>query len=187
MSQSDKLPHWASVALVARCARLVLPSFDHAWPEAPLSRRGGLLAAIFFGEQSAAKAMLSDGYPEADSAATEACGALRLYVLACRGEAHGMTYDKSEGFPTDIAQAELAAHSAAVAAKITETVGAEPEQSYQFAVDGVNWAIEVARENPELMDELHDEFDGIHLAASKGKWTHETPVIWKTSGWWKVT
>jgi hypothetical protein len=40
---------------------------------------------------------------------------------------------------------------------------------HAHVVDGVNWAIEVARENPELIDELRDEFDGIHFSCFERK------------------
>jgi hypothetical protein len=67
-----RLPHWARVAFAARCARLVLPLFQAAWPDASPRYKDALDRAIALAERSAAERQPADGLREA---AIDACGA----------------------------------------------------------------------------------------------------------------
>jgi hypothetical protein len=183
-AKNEPLPHWACVAFVARCARLVLPIFDAAWPDAPANRRDGLLAGIFSGEESAKHAKLSEDSEEADFAAVTACGVLHSYIYAHRDPFLGITYDESENFPVDLKKAVLAVNAATVAAKVTETARAEPgEDSFQVAIEAFSWAVAVAENDPALLQQLRSEYEAIQSLARKQKWTHATAVVWKTTGW----
>jgi hypothetical protein len=187
-AKDEPLPHWACVAFVARCARLVLPIFDAAWPDAPAKRRDGLLAGIFSGEESAKLGKLSEDSEEADFAAVTACGVLHSYIYAHRDPSLGITYDESENFPVDLKKAELAVNAATVAAKVTETARAEPGaesgfSSFQVAMEAFSWALVVAENDPALLQKLRSEYQAIQSLARTQKWTHATPVVWKTIGW----
>ncbi len=48
-----QLPRWARVAFAARCARRVLPLFQHQWPDAPKEHVLGVKRAVDTTEQSA--------------------------------------------------------------------------------------------------------------------------------------
>jgi hypothetical protein len=182
MLDEREFPHWARVALVARCARIVLPFFDGAWPNAPAKRRDGLLAGIFSCERSAADARLADDHSEADREATMTCGALRAYVYISRGQLKG-TIDERDEFPADITKAIIASQVAAVVAMGTETARADPSESFPIAMGALSWAHSVAEDDPAVLNSLRREFSELKRAVAKGKWTHATPVIWTTSGW----
>jgi hypothetical protein len=185
MFDDKSVPHWARVALVARCARLCLPAFDEAWPNAPARWRDGLLAGIFSAEQSAADARLADDHREADLEATKTCGALRGYVYVMRGQL-GFSYDKFEGFPEDVEKAVVAAQVATVAAQATEAARADPIGSLPIAIGAVRWAHLVAEHEVGLLDTLHDELNELKRAVKTGRWTQATPVLWTTRGWKKA-
>ena len=173
----ESLPHWACVAVVARCAERVLPVFDTAWPDAPQTSRELLTLAIRAALDSAAAAKLVDGFSEVEDAVTRTVGRL---LLSCEPNVpHELVAD----CPPDPSLAKVAADAANVAAKATETALARPGQSYEIAMEGVSWALEAADDDQELVDALQGDLDALRAAASRERWNHKTPVVWHATGW----
>lgn len=175
------IPYWACVAFVARCAERVLPVFDAAWPDAPKAKRDLLVASIDAGWESARRGKCPD---EVGALFTDATSFVGSLVLTYHPEASGM--HRERGAPEDPEKCYLATHSASVAARVTQTAWQGAEMAHANAMDAWSWAVEVAQDDRKLIAAMHDDYDALMVAASRGCWTDETPVVWDDEHGWRT-
>jgi hypothetical protein len=175
MRNDSPLPHWACVAFVARCSRLVMPIFDRVWPNMPQADRESLESAVRWAEATAASGRFNaEEEDQIDSKAVRVAGRLTLAARGLRPD---------ESCPQDPFQADLASKVATVSAKATETARAGPGESYRIAMEAFSWALNVAKNDLELVEELHLDFASLRRTAAKENWGHGTKVVWNEGRW----
>jgi len=87
-----QLPRWARVAYAARCARRVLPLFQHAWAEAPTEYVKAIETAVNLAELAAASASPAAEHL-ASSVSAAAASASNASVAASAASAAAVAYD----------------------------------------------------------------------------------------------
>jgi hypothetical protein len=183
------LPHWARVAFAARCARSVLPLFGHSWPTAKRERVAAVESAISWAERSAAEGQPVPNLREATSNAIRVAGAAILPIC-------GSTSDE------ELPVGESACLVASFVAKSAEWAARAADENSSRSADGALEAYSHAREaarlaeEPELLDRLHGDFEGLTRVARRGDWDDRTPVpstvfdLISTDSerrsWWKI-
>jgi Domain of unknown function (DUF4375) len=180
---TGRLPRWARVAFYARCARIVLPLWDDAWPDAPPEHSEAVQRAIRLAELSAAAGEPVGDLKKAHRDAVCAAGAAMVTQLGVRPE---------DGPPDPPARdPELCSLVANTAAHTTEFLrNTNSLGSYGYA----KGAIEIAGRD-DLMDQLQDDFRRLRRIVRDGGWTDRTPVPTDVfdpgyepprKPWWKV-
>jgi Domain of unknown function (DUF4375) len=111
-----KLPRWAQIAFVARCARLVLPLYRDAWPKCPDQVIADLELGVRAVEQSAARASPTGNLKQVRNAAGLAAGESMMVVL-------GYPTDEDSNAPTDPDAAHIACYVANAVKHAIEAIG----------------------------------------------------------------
>src|SRR6187399_1849869 len=75
-----RLTHRGRIRFAVRCARLVRPLFDEAWPEAIASRKEAVDQAIDLAERSAQEGNACDGLKDARIKAVRAAGQAYIFT-----------------------------------------------------------------------------------------------------------
>jgi hypothetical protein len=180
----DKLPRWARVAFVARCARLVLPLYQQAWPVAPDKHVEALQNAVRLAEISAAQATPTGDLRRADLDAGVAAGAPLINVSG-----GGISNSNSPEDPDE-------AHTASfVANAVRNAVQAISKP------DRVDEAYDLARSatktwnRDDLFEQMQSDFLRLRSIVRQCGWTDSTAIPldvfdprYEPPGkpWWKV-
>jgi Domain of unknown function (DUF4375) len=182
-AHSAKLPRWARVAFSARCARLVLPLWDNAWPDSPPEYRAAIEEAIRLAEACAFHGRPMGDVQGASSAAISAGGAGMVTQYGLDKDLVGDDPPPRDPY--------LVLNVANAAAKALDLVsGSDNVGSYGYA----KGAIEMAGRE-DLMDRLQDDFRRLRRIVRDGGWTNRTPVPPEAfdpefeppqKPWWKV-
>lgn len=162
---SSRFPKWARVAFYARCARLVLPLWEHAWPDSPPEHRKAVEQAIRLAEVSAAKGKPVGDLKTASGDAISAGGAAMVTQ-------YGIKFEDGEPDDPPARDPYLALNVANAAAKAVDLArGAGDSESYGF----VKGAIEIAG-RVDLMDQVQNEFRLLRRFVRVAGWGDRTPV-----------
>lgn len=167
----SKLPKWAIVAFVARCARRVQPLIGSAWPQAPTKHVTALDAAITLAERAAAA-----GGTTTDDAIHASRAAVNDAADAARALAAALEVNLIR------ASAHAAAHAAVIsAAALGSAASVEPSYAVDDAVKAARAALEAALECSPRFGiatgvAIRTDFEILSAAALAGHWTDETPV-----------
>ncbi len=168
------LPHWARVALAARCARRVAPQYTGRWPAAPKEHINAIRIAIDLAEQSASEGRPIPGLEQAAGKATCASGA-----------ALGAGSDLLRHSPpaANAYEATLASCAARAALKAVEAALGSIEESRFSAMEAWDAAKNAASaDQTGLLEAMEEDAAVIYRAARRGNWTDRTPVskeIWE--------
>jgi hypothetical protein len=169
----NDLPHWARVAFAARCARLVLPLWFRHWPESADEHIEAVRIAIELAEQSAAEGRPVDGLDQARMHAVMAAGAALL------GDFKGINARP----PENALSGTIASFVAKAAEHAAKSAATEAKDSTLAAMEAWSFATQAAgsADEPEIMQELKDDFTRLFRVAKRGGWTNRTKVpveIW---------
>lgn len=160
------LPHWARIALAARCARRVVPIFKQNWPNALPARLQSVERAIALAEQSAAEAQPAAGLADAVLEATMTAGAALRSL-------YGMASEDDESLPADGNLGTLASTSAKAASRAAEAAAASPNDSAYIAADALDFALSSAG---DLASDFSRDFERLVRAAATMGWTNRSAV-----------
>jgi Domain of unknown function (DUF4375) len=159
-----RLPRWARVVFSARCARVVLPLWDEAWPDGPAEYWEDVAQAIRLAEACAATGKVVGDVGEASSRAICAGGAAMVTQYGLDKE-----LGRDDPPPRD---PYLVLNVANAAAKALDLIsGDDPVGSYGYA----KGAIESAGRD-DLMAGLQDDFRRLRKLVRDGGWTDRTPA-----------
>jgi hypothetical protein len=170
----DDLPHWARVALAARCARQVLPLLFEYWPRIPSTYSEAVTLAIELAERSAAEGQPVEGLDDAGMKAPIAAGA----ALATRTE-----YAKGEPRPENAYAGTIAAKVASTAAMAAEAAAGKGNPSLIAGLEAWTSANDAAQsaDRPSIAESLQADLVKLRAVALRGKWNDKTRVpveIW---------
>jgi hypothetical protein len=170
------LPQWARVAFAARCARKVLPLRARHWPQSPEKYTHDVRTAIELAELSAGEGRPVDGLNDARTRAVMAAGA----ALMGESEISGLS---REDAPADAYSGTIAAHVAKAAENAAECARVQGEDSKFAAMQAWGFAADAASaaDEPDIVQELKDDFARLFRVAKRGRWTDRTKVpveIW---------
>ncbi len=147
-----ELPRWGRVAFAARCARRVLPLFDHFWPNAPEEHLKEVVGDVEATEQYARKAVPAIDLNDAVVAALAARMAkFPLAGVVARAAARAIQSAK-KGHVDDNAQ------------EVAEAAEAAAE------------AADAARLAASIRPIIRRDFDHLFRLADQQHWTDDTPV-----------
>lgn len=173
----SKLPHWARAAFYANCARLVLPVWEMAWPDAPTDFHQGVEQAVLLAELCAAEGQKMGDLKSATALAVRAAEAAASTDPKARMDSPA---------PADPVAAVNIAISAACALDLIS--GDNEADAFAFARS----AIEAAGRQ-DLMELVQDHFQRVKRLARESAWTDKTPVppevfrpdFESRKSWWK--
>ncbi len=179
----DTLPRWAGVALAARCAELLIPSFDNLWADAPPANRDLVVNAIAVSKRAAEFSQPPPDLSEIANSVTESVGQFELHLNGMPPEITEIDAsvkkldEKSVKLIRDIV--DVAAR-AARAADASDTRGANIE-----AQDGVSWAYAAAEglDDDDLKTDIDEAVASIVSLCNKTDVTDAHRVYWSDNGW----
>lgn len=183
------LPHWARVALAGRCARLALPEFRRAWPNALPKRLKTVQRCIVAAEQSALRGRAVDNLDGLTTNATVTVGA------AIAGLYGNPFQSDVESPPRDGNLAVVASKAARVALMAAEAARNDAAKSAHYVSEAVCDTIDVARTvtNNNILRRLTKAIADLERKAARQRWDDDSPVppdvFTKRSNprrpWWK--
>lgn len=172
------LPHWARAAFFANCARLTLPIWEHAWPDAPSDYQQAVEQAVILAELCA-----TEGQAVGDlrSATAQAVGAAE--ASAARDPSARM------GGPAP-ANPVAAVNVALAAASTLDFISGDDEaEPYGFAKAAMESAGRM-----DLLELVQEHYQRVKRLGREAGWTDKTPVppeIFRADfdargkSWWK--
>jgi hypothetical protein len=165
----SRLPHWARVAFVSRCARHTLPLIKVAWPEVSESRIWAIRGTIEAVERSAARGQADAGLDRSHAESVKVSGAAQRLI-------HGFPSDEQP--PVDPDRVSIVANVASSAAEAARAAMAPPATSANLAQSSYSSAADAARiaSAVTLLVAIEDDFARLCRAARRGRWSDETPV-----------
>src|SRR5262245_18855395 len=170
----EKLPRWARVAYLARCARRLLPLYHHFWPDAPRAHEQTLMGVVLLAEQFAITAQCDERARDARDLAYNAGGKPGDPIAAA---------DTAFTISLAVIIAETADETSA-----TNIVREMAERMIALLASAAT--VGTAR---AILAPRHD-FDRISRLAQEQKWTDDTPVppevfgpMWdrEPPSWWR--
>lgn len=185
----EALPHWARVALAARCARLALPEFRRAWPDALPKRLQTLVRCIAAAEQSAQEGRI------AGASRTLTTNAMTVVGAATMGLYGSPFEDDDERYPADGNLAIIASKVARTALMAAEAALNGPDKSANYAAEAVSDAIGLAEavERNTIVRRIAQAFADLERESARPEWDDESPVSAtvftepskRSRPWWK--
>lgn len=183
------LPRWASVALAARCGRILTPKLDLKWPNAPAEVRHLFLSAAADAESAASEGLESDELQTVGEELTKVVG---MFELRIQGLDKMITrpmpaYEAMrDSMPADEGDQRIVREILDVGARSARAATATGVSvAYQEAVDAVNWTLSVLEDLQE--SQLHDHVAALtqrlHDLCEAKKATKGTTVRWKDDDW----
>jgi hypothetical protein len=165
----ELLPHWARIALSARCARRVMPLFAQSWPAASPGRSQAILRAIELAEHSASAGRPLDGLEDAVTEATVTAGAALRSIYG---------FGSDEGAPKEKAPATVAAFIANAAGRSAKAASEAPSDSTRSAADAVSFAQNAASTAAAMtiLVDIEHAFARLRRLAVRERWTDRTAV-----------
>jgi hypothetical protein len=135
-----ELPHWARVALAARCARDVLPIFAKNWPSASAKHRLNVIRAIEMAEHSAAQGHAASGISDAITNAYVTVGSALRALYGDIGGSDEEDDERDDPCPSDGNAGTAASFAARVAVKAAEAAAGDAGASIEYANDALSTA-----------------------------------------------
>lgn len=172
------LPRWARAAYFANCARLTLPLWENAWPDAPSEYQQAVEQAVILAELCATEG--------------QAVGDLRAATAHSVGAAEAAAAPDPSARMGGAAPANpVAAVNAALAAASTLDFisGDEEADPYCFAKSAMESAGRM-----DLLELVQEHYQRVKRLSREGDWTDKTPVppeIFRADfesrgkSWWK--
>lgn len=166
----ESLPHWARVALAARCARDLLPVFHRNWPDARPGHLAAVLRCVALAEESAVAGRKAVGVKSAQTNGYLAIGTAASAISSL--------IPTKENLPVDGNAAVAAANTARAALKACEAAGVDAKTSSTLAFDAIATASQVAKDagQKKLLDQFSAYLRYLEHAAKARSWNHKAAV-----------
>jgi hypothetical protein len=179
----NTLPRRANIALVARCAEMLLPTLASLWPKMPERENTLVTGAI---RDAISVARCDSKFPGLTNTATEITqlvGRLTLHL-------HGLPAEITE-LPDDVTslqteEVQTIRNIIDVAARSARAADATDfSMTSSECDDGISWAMCVAREtdNSGLSGELDKMIEMLQEYCGEALVTDESPIWWTGTGW----
>lgn len=168
----ETLPHWARVALAGRCARLVLPLFRRAWPNAIEKRTRTIERCVAVAERSARDGRAVDNKRHLTTNATVVVGIANMGLYGSPLE-----HDR-ERYPADGNLAIIASKAARVALMAAEAALNGVEASANHVAEAVSGTIDLAEmvNSKKLLRRVAETISYLERESVRQRWNDETPV-----------
>jgi len=178
----ETLPRRACIALVARCADMLLPTLASLWPNMPERDKTLVIRAVQDAISVARYDAEVPGLPNTATEITQLVGRLTLHLHGLPVETElpaSVTNLQTERIQTIRNIIDVAARSARAA------VATDLAMTSSECDDGISWAMCVAREtqNSGLLEELDETIALLQQCCVEGLLTDESPVWWTGVGW----
>ncbi len=166
------LPHWARVTLAARCARLTLPEFRRAWPDALPKRLTTVQRCLAAADQSASQGRRCADLQELTTDAGMVVGAAIIGLSGSPFE------DDDEPRPVDGNLAVIASKAARVALMAAEAAHNGAEKSASYAAEAVSGTIDLSEmiESKKIQRRVAQAVNDLEREAAQQRWTDESAV-----------
>lgn len=168
----EALPHWARVALAARCARLALPEFRRAWPDALPERLQTVVRCLAAAEHSAQQGRVVGADRKLTTNAMTVVGAATMGLYGSPFE------NDKERYPADGNLAIIASKAARVALMAAETALNGPDKSANYAAEAVSDAIDLADAvgKNKIPRRIGQALADLERESARRAWDDESPV-----------
>jgi hypothetical protein len=154
-----KLPRWARVAFLARCARRVLPICRYSCPTAPASQSKAIEDVVIAAE-NAAKIGQKGLVP------TSVLSTLHAAIADC-----------------EVLNRGNVGIAVAPAARVANDPDVHPEETHEAICRIANLLLEIATvRTAKLIGRVRRDFDRVKFVARKRNWTDDTPVSQEVFG-----
>lgn len=185
----SNLPRWASVALSARCGRILSPKLDLKWPTAPSEVRQLFISVVTGAESAASQGLASEQLASLASELTMFVGVFELRLRGLDRLIDGpiAKYEAlRDPLPANEDDLRIVRDTLDVGARAARAA-TQPDDSgaYREAMDAVSWTLSTLDDLREAG--LHDHVvaltERLHDLCETKKATRGTTVWWSEDDW----